>query len=132
MTEEIPEPGLLARVLGAVLYLVMMIGTAVLYSLVRLVPRASRDDLVGAAEWFYDTCVRVAGLTIALLLHLRCPADSIGRVCCPRCRARAQVLFEPPRHGFELRDGCWHLGGHFPLLVAPPGWWRGHVMQAVW
>jgi hypothetical protein len=37
------------------------------------------------------------------------------------------VRFEPDGRRFLL-EGCPDLYGNFPLLVSPPGWWRGHVI----
>ncbi len=127
MSEDIPEPGPVLLALGAALYLSMMTGAGVLYEVVRHVPPARSDDLEGWPEWSYDFCVRVAEFTIALLLHLRSGPEAVRRIGCPRCGARADVLFDPPGRSFTLRGGCWHMGGNFPLLVSPPGWWRQHV-----
>jgi hypothetical protein len=132
VSEDIPEPSLPVRALLLSLYLALMLGAGLLHGLVVLVPRARKDDLEGWAEWFYDGCARVAEFAVALRLHLRCPAHWVRRVRCPRCHARAEVLFEPDGRRFEIRGRCAHLGGNFPLLVSPPGWWQRHVRPEDW
>ncbi len=127
MSEEIAEPGPLVRSSLLTLYLGMMAGAGLLHGLLEMVPRPRTENLHGWREWFYDVCVRVEEFTIVLLVHLRGGTKAVGRIHCPRCGARPEVFFEPDGRRFSIKGGCWHMGGSFPLLGTPPGWWRRHV-----